>query len=64
MTQYLSHLYRADVMIGRSGFGTKTDPEFKNAIRAKLQDYLGSNALYKLTFTNEFTPEQRAVIHE
>lgn len=51
-------------MIGRSGFGTKTDPEFKNAIRAKLQDYLGSNALYKLTFTNEFTPEQRAVIHE
>ena len=55
---------RADVVIGRSGFGSETGREFKSAIRAKLEEYVKSNALYKLTFTSEFTPEERSAIHE
>lgn len=52
------------MVIGRSGLGSETGREFKSTIRAKLQEYVKSNALYKLTFTSEFSPEERSVIHE
>lgn len=54
-------------MVGRQGFGSLTidkKPEFLKKIRALLDEFSFSGRRGGLKFSNEFTSEERAVIHK
>ena len=63
--QGISEPITAASVSSRRGLGADTvDQKFKDKMRALVQDYAASTNPYDLVFANDFSSQERAVIHE
>jgi hypothetical protein len=65
--KYCILFLRSDVVVGRKGIGydgSGNADAFAQLIRRYLQNYRNSASVHNIVFSNEFSNEERKLIHE